>query len=70
MHVRTGQDREPDRIGVLLERRGNDLLRGLPKAGVDHLHARITQGAGDDLGPAIVAVETRLGDDDSDFAHK
>src|SRR6185369_18040061 len=31
----------------------------------DHLEAAVAQGAGDDLGAAIVAVEPRLGDQDA-----
>ena len=40
----------------------------LVQAGVDHLHARVAQGAGDDLGAAIVAVQAGLRDDDTDRA--
>ena len=43
----------------------DDLLRRLAQAGVDDLHAGVAQRARDDLGAAIVAVEARLGDDDS-----
>ena len=66
----------PDRIdrpidvGVLLQRRGDDLLGRLAQAGVDHLHAGVAQRARDHLRAAVVAVEARLGDDDSDFAHQ
>ena len=56
-----GQDGEADHVGVLLRRRGHDLLGALPEAGVDDLHARVAQGAGDDLRPPVVAVEARLG---------
>ena len=54
-------------VGVLLERGRGDHLRRLAQAGVDDFHAGVAQGAGDDLGAAVVAVETRLGDDDSSF---
>ena len=67
VHVRAGQDGQADHIRVLLQRRGDDLLRRLAQAGVDHLHAGVAQRPGDDLGAAVVAVEARLGDDDSDF---
>ena len=66
-HVRAGQDRQADRVGVLLQRGLDDLLGGLVQAGVDDLHACIAQGAGDDLRPAVVAVEPGLGDDDADL---
>jgi hypothetical protein len=32
-HVRAGQHRQPDRVGVLLQRGGHDLLRGLVQPG-------------------------------------
>ena len=47
----------------------DDLLRRLAQAGVDHLHAGVAQRAGDDLGAAVVAVEPRLGNDDSESSH-
>ena len=40
----------------------------LVQSGVDDLHARVAQAAGDDLRPAVVAVEAGLGDDDTDRA--
>ena len=67
--VRAGEDREPDHVGILLQRRRRDLLRRLAKARVDHLHAGIAHGARDDLGAAVVAIEARLRDDDSDVRH-
>ena len=67
-HVRARQDREPDRVGVLLKHGLDDLLGRLVQTGVDHLHAGVAQRAGDDLRPAVVPVETRLRHDDSDLA--
>ena len=58
--------RQPDRVGVLLLGRGDDRRRGLAEAEVDDLHARVAQDAGDDLDPAVVAVEPELGQDDPD----
>ena len=55
----------PDGVGVLLDRRLDDLLRRLVQPGVDHLHARVAQGAGDDLGAAVMTVEPGLGHDDT-----
>src|SRR4051794_19881042 len=66
-HVRAGQDRQADRVGVLLDHGLDDLLRRLVQAGVDDLHAGVAQGAGDDLGAAVVAVEAGLGHDDADL---
>ena len=62
-HVRAGEDRDADGVRVLLDRGLDDLLRGLVKAGVDDLHTRVAKGAGDDLGPAVMPVQTGLGDD-------
>ena len=42
-------DRQPDRVGVLLDRRLDDLLGGLVQPGVDDLHPRVAERAGDDL---------------------
>jgi hypothetical protein len=62
------QDRQADRVGILLDRRLDDLLRCLVQAGVDDLHARVAQRAGDDLRATIVPVEAGLRDDDPDLA--
>src|SRR5262245_3039060 len=59
---------EPDGVSVLLHRGGHDLLRRLVQAGVDDLEAGVAERAGHDLGPTVVAVEPRLGDDDADSA--
>ena len=40
LHVRAGEDREPDAVHVLGHRGGDDLLGGQPDALVDHLEAR------------------------------
>ena len=61
--VGAGEEGEPDRVGILLHHRLDHLLGGLVEAGVDHLEAAVAQGAGDDLGPPVVAVEPGLGDD-------
>ena len=43
-HVRAGEDRDPDGVRVLLDRRLDDLLRRLVEARVDDLHARRRAG--------------------------
>ena len=63
-----GEDREADRVGVLLDHGRGDLLGRLVQARVDDLHAGVAKRAGDDLRPAVVAVEAGLGDDDADLA--
>ena len=67
VHVRPGQNRQPDRVGVLLERGGDDLLGRLAQAHVDDLHPGIAQRPRDHLGAPIMPVEAGLGDDDADF---
>ena len=59
--VRTGQDRKPHHRNIFLQRDRHDVLDALPDAGVDHLESRVAQGAGDDLGAAVMPVETGLG---------
>ena len=49
--------REPDRVGVLLDRGLGDLLGRLVQARVDDLEPGVAQGARDHLGPAVVPVE-------------
>src|SRR5205823_3833711 len=66
-HVSAAEAREADRVDVLLDRGLDDVLRRLPEPGVDDLHAGIAQRAGDDLGPTVVAVESRFRDQDADL---
>ena len=64
-HVGAGEHGQAHRVGVLLDRRLDDLLGGLVQPGVDDLHARVAQGPGDDLGATVMAVEPGLGHDDA-----
>ena len=66
-HVRAGEDRDADGVGVLLDRGLDDLLGRLVQPGVDDLHPGVAKRAGDDLRAAIVPVEARLRDDDADL---
>jgi len=59
--VGAGEDGEADDVDVFLGGGGGDHLGGLAKASVDDLHAGVAEGAGDDLGAAVVAVEAGLG---------
>ena len=59
------EDRDPDGVGVLLDRRLDDLLRKLVEARVDHLHPGVAQRPGDDLRAPVVAVEPDLRDHDT-----
>src|SRR5580700_3724108 len=65
--VRTGENRESDNLNVFLKRCVHDHLWRLAEAGVDDLHAGIAQCASDDFGAAVMAVQTRLGDENADF---
>ena len=66
--MRAGEDRDPDGVGVLLDRGLDDLLRRLVQTGVDDLHPGVAQRPRDDLRAAVVPVETRLRDHDSDLS--
>ena len=63
--VRAREHRQPDGVGVLLQRGLGHLLGRLEQPGVDHLEARVTQGAGDHFDAPVVAVEAGFGHDDS-----
>src|SRR5229473_5424474 len=65
--VRAGENREADDVDVFLDGGGGDHLRGLAQAGVDDLHAGVTEGAGDNFCAAVVAIQPRLGNQHSDF---
>ena len=62
-HVRARVAREPDGVGVLLDRGLRDLLGRLEQARVDHLEAGVAQRPRHHLGAAVVPVEARLRDD-------
>ncbi len=64
-HVRAGENREADAVGILLNRGLDDLLGRLKEAGVDDLHSRVAQRACDHFGAAVVPVETGFSDDDA-----
>ncbi len=64
-HVRAGENRQADAVGVLLDRGLHDLLGRLEETGIDHLHPGIAQRPRDHLRPAVVTVEAGLSDDDA-----
>ena len=53
----------PDHVDVFLEGGLGDHLRGLADTRVDDFHASVAEGARDDLGTAVVAIEAGLGDE-------
>jgi len=63
--VRPAQQGQPQRVGILLDHRGGDLLRRLVQAGVDDLETVVPKGPRDHLGAPIVAVEAGLCDHDA-----
>src|SRR5258706_8084036 len=65
--VGAGEDGEADDVYVFLDGRGGNHLRRLTEAGVDHFHAGVAQGAGDDFGATVVAIQSGLGNQNSDF---
>ena len=65
-HVGTGQDAQADSVGVFLDGGLRHLGSGLVQAGVNHLHASVAQGAGDDFGPTVMAVESWFSHDHTD----
>lgn len=51
-----------DDVDVLLDGGAGDHLGGLPEPRVDDLEPGVPERPGDDLGPAVVPIEPRLGD--------
>ena len=69
-HVRARQHRQPDRVDVLVDGRRRDGVGRLEQPGVDHLEAGVAQDARHDLHPAVVSVETDLGDQNALTRHR
>ena len=65
--VSAREDGESDAVDVFLDGGGDDHLWRLAEASVDDFHAGIAKGPGNDLGPAVVAIEARLRYEDSDW---
>ena len=63
--VRTGEQRQADGIDVFLQCRLGDLLGGLVQARVDDLETMVTKCTGDGFGATVMAIQARLGDDNS-----
>ncbi len=64
--VSARQNGEANDLHILLESRVNNHLRRLPKTSVDDFHPRITKGSCDHLRAAVVSIEARFGDEDTD----
>src|SRR5215213_7037972 len=63
--VRAVVHRDPDDVDVLVSRDGAHGCRSLTQSGVDHLHARVAQRAGNDLDAAVVTIEPDFGNQDA-----
>jgi len=59
------EQRESECVSILLDDRLDDLFGRLVKSRVDDLKAGVAQGARNDFGAPIMAIETGLRDDDS-----
>ena len=57
----TGEKGEAEGIGVFLENGLHHLVGRLVEAGVDDLKTGVPEGTSNDLGTAVVTVESRLG---------
>ena len=63
----TRENGEADHVDVFLDGGGGDHFGRLTEAGVDDFHSGVAQGAGDYFCAAVMAIQTGLGDLDSDF---
>ena len=61
-HVAGGERRDADRVDVVLDRLAGAFLGGLEQRADVDVEAEVGEGAGDDLGAAVVAVLAELGD--------
>lgn len=64
--MRPRQATQPYDIHILLDGCRGDLLRLLPQTCIDDFNPRIAQGERKNLGAAVVAIQTGLGDQDAD----
>jgi len=65
--VGSGHNRKADDVHPLLDGRMGDLIHGLMKAGVNHLHPRVAEGLRHYFGPSIVAVQPGFCNQDTNF---
>ena len=56
-----GEDRKPDNLHIFLQGGIDNHFRGLSQTSINDFHARVAQGPRNDLGAAVMAVESRLG---------
>jgi len=65
-HVRSGQDRQPDNVDVLLQRGLGDHCGRLPQPCIDDLHTGIAKRPRHDFGSSIVAIQAGFGNQHAD----
>src|SRR5439155_19103875 len=66
--VGAGEKGQPDPVHVLLQGSGDNHLRRLVKTGIDDFEPGVPEGPGDDLGAAIVSVQSHLADQEPDLS--
>ena len=59
----SGQEGQSQSISVLLNNSLHHLFRRLVQTGVDDLKTSVTKGSSNNLGAAVVSVQSRFGDD-------
>jgi hypothetical protein len=55
-HVRTGKHAQTHRINIFLKSSRHNIVGLLVEAGINDFHSGIAQGAGDHLGPPVMAI--------------
>ena len=63
--MRTAVQADADGVHILLDRRLYDHLRRLPKPGIDHFDASVTEGARHHFDATVVSIETHFGGEHS-----
>ena len=69
MIVGSGQDRQPNDSGILLQRSLDDLLGRLAQTCIDDLHAFIAKRTRNHFCAPVMTIEARFCDDDADLVH-
>ena len=65
----TREDGATDNIDIFFNGSSNNRVNGAAQPGVDHFKTFVTEPACQHLGAAVMAVETRLGDQHANWRH-
>jgi hypothetical protein len=70
--MRAAQDRNADRVNVILKRRRRDHLWRLPQARINNFHPGVPERTRNHLGPSVMTIKPRLGNKNAYllFRHK